>query len=287
MTDANTNTNPNRDHRTDVHLNSQDNINPLLIPLLAAMEAGLNQLFAMDPETFAKLSRFRGQIIAFYITDIDQRLYFFPDDQGVQIICHYEGEPDTIISGSLPAFAKMTVAEENEKTRSVFKGEIQISGDMALGQHFQALFQQLDIDWEEHLSRITGDVIAHSLGNVARGLLGFGKKVSTSLGMDVSEYLQYETRDIASGPEIEHFNQQVDSIRNDVDRAEARLLRLEQMLSANAGQTSDTIETAGKKKPVSQKKTIGGKKSSVKKSTATKTVTQTKPNNSRKKSTKK
>ncbi len=293
MTDANTNTKPNRDHSTDVHLNSQDNINPLLIPLLAAMEAGLNQLFAMDPETFAKLSRFRGQIIAFHITDIDQRLYFFPDDQGVQIICYYEGEPDTIISGSLPAFAKMAVAEENEKTRSVFKGDIQISGDMALGQHFQALFQQLDIDWEEHLSRITGDVIAHSLGNVARGLLGFGKKVSTSLGMDVSEYLQYETRDIASGPEIEHFNQQVDSIRNDVDRAEARLLRLEKMLSVNTGQTSDTTETAGKKKPVSQKtpvsqkKTIAGKKSSVKKSTATKTVTQTKRNNSRKKSTKK
>ena len=212
----------------------QDDINPLLIPLLAAMEAALNQLFAMDPESFARLADFKGRIIAFHITDMDQWLYFFPDKQGMQIISHYEGEPDTVISGSLLAFAKMALAEDQEKTRSVFKGDIKITGDMALGQHFQALFQQLDIDWEEHLSHITGDVIAHSLGNAARGVLGFGKQLFNSLGMDVSEYLQYETRDIASGPEIQHFNQQVDTIRNDVERAEARIKRLEQALAQSA-----------------------------------------------------
>ena len=209
----------------------QGDINPLLIPLLAAMEAALNQLFAMDPESFARLADFKGRIIAFHITDMDQWLYFFPDKQGMQIISHYEGEPDTVISGSLLAFAKMALAEDQEKTRSVFKGDIKITGDMALGQHFQALFQQLDIDWEEHLSHITGDVLAHSLGNVARGVLDFGKQLFNSLGMDVSEYLQYETRDIASGPEIQHFNQQVDTIRNDVERAEARIKRLEQALA--------------------------------------------------------
>ncbi len=206
---------------------------PMMVPLLAAMETGLNQLLAMDPETFQRLARFKGRIIAFDISDINQNLYFFPDEQRIEIVSHYEGEPDTIISGSLLAFSKMALAEEQEKTRSVFNGDIRISGDMALGQNFQALFQQLDIDWEEHLSHITGDVIAHSLGNVARDVFGFGKKMLNSLGMDVSEYLQYETRDIASGPEIQHFNQQVDTIRNDVDRAEARLQRLENALQKN------------------------------------------------------
>ena len=216
----------------DQKVNSpQDDINPLLVPLLATMEAALNQLFAMDPESFARLADFKGRVIAFHITDMDQWLYFFPDAQGMQIISHYEGEPDTVISGSLLAFAKMAMAEDHEKTRSVFKGDIKITGDMALGQHFQALFQQLNIDWEEHLSHITGDVIAHSLGNAARSVLGFGKKLFNSMGMDVSEYLQYETRDIASGPEIQHFNQQVDTIRNDVERAEARIKRLEQALA--------------------------------------------------------
>ncbi len=219
--------------QSEAFSNDRSETSPLMIPLLAAIETGLNQLLAMDPETFQRLGRFKGRVIAFDINDINQRLYFFPDEQGVELLSHYEGEPDTIISGSLLAFSKMALAEEQEKTRSVFKGDIRISGDMALGQHFQALFQQLDIDWEEHLSHITGDVIAHSLGNMARGVFGFGKKMLNSLGMDVSEYLQYETRDIASGPEIQHFNQQVDTIRNDVDRAEARIQRLKNALQKN------------------------------------------------------
>ncbi|WP_198263050.1 ubiquinone biosynthesis accessory factor UbiJ [sulfur-oxidizing endosymbiont of Gigantopelta aegis] len=207
-----------------------DDINPLLIPLLGAMEAGLNQLFAMDPETFARLAHFKGRIIAFHITDMKQTLYFLPDQQGIQIISHYAGEADTVISGSLMAFSQMAMGDEKSKTAAVFKGDISISGDIALGQHFQALFKQLDIDWEEHLSHITGDVIAHSLGNLARGFLGWGKNTLNTMTLDVGEYVQYESRDIASGPEIHHFNEQIDRLRNDVERAEARLSRLLQTL---------------------------------------------------------
>ena len=50
--------------------------------------------------------------------------------------------------------------------------------------------------------------------------------------MDVSEYVQYESRDIASGPEINHFNTQIDKIRSDVDRAEARINRLSETISS-------------------------------------------------------
>ena len=216
-----------------------EDIKPLLIPLLAAMEAGLNQLFAMDPQTFERLKRFNGRIIAFHISDIGETFYFFPDQQGIQIVSHYEGDADTVISGSMMAFARMAMADEKTKTKSVFKGDIKITGDIALGQHFQSLFKQLDIDWEEHLSHITGDVIAHSLGNMARGFFGWGKESLNSLTMDVSEYVQYESRDIASGPEINHFNTQIDQIRSDVDRAEARINRLSKTIS----------KTTEKKKP--------------------------------------
>ncbi len=208
-----------------------EDIKPLLVPLLAAMETGLNQLFAMDPQTFERLKHFKGRIIAFQITDIGETFYFFPDQQGIQIVSHYEGDADTLISGSIMAFARMAMADEKTKTKAVFKGDISITGDIALGQHFQSLFKQLDIDWEEHLSHITGDVIAHSLGNMARGFFGWGKDTLSSLSMDVSEYIQYESRDIASGPEISHFNTQIDQIRSDVDRAEARINRLSKTIA--------------------------------------------------------
>ncbi len=214
--------------------NKLNDINPLMIPLLAALETGLNQLFAMDADSFSLLARFKGRIVAFQLTDLNQTLYFFTDQQGFQIVSHYEGEADTLISGSLIAFARMAMADEKSKTSAVFNGDIKITGDIALGQHFQALFKHLDIDWEEHLSRITGDVLAHSLGNIARSFIGWGKQTINSLSVDVGEYVQYESGDIASGPEISQFNEQIDTIRSDVDRADARLERLLQVTKAQA-----------------------------------------------------
>ncbi len=221
-------------------LPSNTPINPLLLPLLAAMEAGLNQLFAMDPESFARLGRFRDRIIAFNFNDIHQTLYFFPDQQGIQILSHYDGDADTTIAGSLPAFIRMAMASENEKTASVFRGEITIAGDINLGQHFQSLFRQLDIDWEEHLSRLTGDVIAHALGNLTRNALNRGKQTLQLLGQDASEYVQYETRDLVSKPEIDSFNSQVDQLRNDVERAEVRINRLINVQQQSTSKTSNT-----------------------------------------------
>ena len=227
------------------HLPSNEPINPLLAPLLAAMETGLNQLLAMDPETFKRLVRFRGKIIAFHFSDMHQTLYFFPDHQGIQMLSHYDGEADTTITGSLPAFARMAMASDNHKTATVFRGDIKISGDITLGQHFQSLFKHLDIDWEQHLSRITGEVVAHSLGNRARGALAWGRQTFKLLGQDVSEYVQYETRDVASGPEVEGFNAQIDQLRSDVERAEARINRLAsayQEFSLSKTKTSNTTQ---------------------------------------------
>lgn len=44
---------------------------------------------------------------------------------------------------------------------------IMIFGDRALVSRVQAILFNLDLDWEEPLSRITGDVLAHEIGRIA------------------------------------------------------------------------------------------------------------------------
>jgi ubiquinone biosynthesis protein UbiJ len=58
----------------------------------------------------------------------------------------------------------------------------------------------------------------------------FGKwsrSTVNNLGADIGEYLQEERRDVVSGAEIDVFSQQVDRLRDDVDRLEARIHRLQ------------------------------------------------------------
>jgi ubiquinone biosynthesis protein UbiJ len=119
---------------------------------------------------------------------------------------------------------------------------VEISGDAELGQQFSEILEALDIDWEEHLSHFTGDLVAHKLGNVVRGALSWGRQTVDTLGQDVAEYLQEESETVPNQDEAEGFMSQVDVLRTDVDRMEARVKRLENNLAAHHGQQKDNGE---------------------------------------------
>jgi ubiquinone biosynthesis protein UbiJ len=53
-------------------------------------------------------------------------------------------------------------------------------------------------------------------------------------GENLAEYLQEESRDLVSKPELEEFLLGVDQLRETADRVETRLARLEQRLRGPA-----------------------------------------------------
>lgn len=51
--------------------------------------------------------------------------------------------------------------------KDLLDGVVEITGDRALVSHIQSILFNLDLDWEEPLSAITGDIIAHELNRFA------------------------------------------------------------------------------------------------------------------------
>lgn len=107
------------------------------------------------------------------------------------------------------------------------QGAAEVAGDPGVAQDFQRLLDLAKPDWEEELSRIVGDIAAHQLGNLARGLVQWGRKAADTLAQDSGEFLTEESRNIPTRFEIEEFLDEVDRLRDDVDRFAARLERVE------------------------------------------------------------
>jgi ubiquinone biosynthesis protein UbiJ len=105
---------------------------------------------------------------------------------------------------------------------------------MDTGRAFKSLLDNLDIDWEEQLSRVVGDVAAHQVGNVVRSAMAWGKQALDTLGRDAAEYFQEESEDLVRPAEVSEFLDQVDVLRDDAERLAARVNRLEQRLVAHA-----------------------------------------------------
>lgn len=193
---------------------------------LGALEDALNRYIGMDPDVAVFLRPLNGKVIAVNIRGLDWGFFLCPYENGMQLLQEFGGTPDTTLSGSPLALGLMALSDT--PTRNVFSGDVVIEGDVDTGRKLQRFFEKLDIDLEEQLSRVTGDIIAHKLGNLVRGGHAWGKESLDALTMDISEYLQEESRDLPSRVEAEIFFGDVDKIRADGDRLEARVARLRQ-----------------------------------------------------------
>lgn len=202
-------------------------IKPLLI---SAFEVALNKYLSLDEDVAVFLKPLTGKIIAITIQPFNETIYLCPNSENIQLIDYYAGTADTTLTGSLPAFGLMGLS--STPARAFFSGEVQITGDLDVGHQFQKLFAQLDIDLEEQLSHVTGDVIAHKVGLFFRNAGLWQQENFNSLQLNIKEFLQDETQDLPPAPEVNILNEGIDQLKEDLDRLEARINRLDTQLDA-------------------------------------------------------
>jgi len=165
-----------------------------------------------------------GMVAAVRVSNTALAAYFIVDDEAIDVAATSSRDPDVIITGSLLTLASLA---GQSGTTAIRDGTLDISGDAELAGQFQQLLSFARPDIEEELSGIVGDAAAHRLGELARGFGRWGREARSTMGANIREYLQEESRDAPSRYEVEKFNTNVSKLRDDVDRIEARLNRLQ------------------------------------------------------------
>ena len=186
-----------------------------------SIETALNHYISLDPEALARFAPLEGKIIALEIIGLNQTICLFPSADGFLVLSDFDGEADATISGSPIALIKLGLADDPKDL--LFGGEVTLSGDTRLANQFSRLLSQLDIDWEELLAQNVGDIAAHKVGNVLRGVNQWFKRSTGSVSLDAGEYLQEEVHLSPSNAELRKFVRQVDEVREGVDRLAAKI----------------------------------------------------------------
>jgi ubiquinone biosynthesis protein UbiJ len=171
-------------------------------------------------------------VVALNFQPLDIKLFVILTCDGIDLQDDMEVEADTTITGSPMSLAMMGVHESS--TTSLFSGDVKIEGDIELGNQFQAFLENVEVDWEEPLSQITGDVIANQVGNAVRDFSAWLKESSETNGLNVSEYFREEQNMLPSKFEVERFKKNIDELRFSADRLEAKVNRLITKIQKNA-----------------------------------------------------
>ena len=114
-----------------------------------------------------------------------------------------------------------------EGVSGVKRTHAEISGDLDVAERYAKLIKLARPDLEEEVAKWIGDVPAHALGTGVREVGAWLERAAGALRMNTAEYLQEESRVMPAPLEATAHFRDVERLRDAVERAAARLKRLE------------------------------------------------------------
>lgn len=111
------------------------------------------------------------------------------------------------------------------------RSDAELSGQLHVAESFADAFALLAPDLEAELADWVGDLAAHQIALTARDIAGWISRAGEALEQNMAEYLQEESPALAQAPEVDRFNDAVDRLRDDVERAAERLDMLRQRVT--------------------------------------------------------
>jgi ubiquinone biosynthesis protein UbiJ len=200
--------------------------------LLAGVELGLNRVLALDSTALPRLARLSGRVIALDCTAPALQLFILPSGEGLQLAGQWAGEADCRLRA--PAASLLRLATGKDKTAVLHSPQVELDGDSAVLLELAGILQDLELDWEYELSRWLGPVASQLLGSHIRSRANWTGKTLDSLRLNLADYLNEESRSLVGQREADARFAELDRLKLDLDRLDARIERLIQPHKSNA-----------------------------------------------------
>ena len=202
--------------------------NPILGMLGRGLEATLNRVLSLDPETLDALRALddRSITIAFKGSALAMRIAV--DSGQLRVGPAFAGDSQLRVSATPGSLLAMAAARlRGDADAALPPGQGEISGDADLARRIERLASRFEPDFDEAFARAFGDVIGFQLARGFRGALAGVRKSTSRLLRTSFEYLVEESRDLVARPELEQFFDEVDALRERADRLAARVRRID------------------------------------------------------------
>lgn len=188
------------------------------------IETIINHALSLDPNTADYLKKLQEKCLAITILSPQKTLFVLFLETGVKLTLIKPETIDVTIQGPIQAFINLAITKNAHQSAQM---GLSFEGDFNTLEAAQQLFLSLDIDWEEGIAPWTGDIVAHQIGQFARLVKKRRAALLDNTLDSVADYLKEESKILPTPVEVNHFMNQVDILRADVDRLEARLYQLQ------------------------------------------------------------
>jgi ubiquinone biosynthesis protein UbiJ len=187
-----------------------------MIPSPAAR--AINHILAATPLAKERLAKFAGKTAEFQVGPVKVALTVQTTGEVTRAVPQAPRDLEVKMS---PFLLPRLAARDEAAVR-----EVEMVGDAELAHEIAYLAKNLRWDVEEDLSRVVGDIAAHRMVGGAKAAAGYGRDTAERLAAGAAEYWTEEDPMIASRVKVEQFGEEVDQLRDALERLEKRIGKL-------------------------------------------------------------
>ncbi|MEO7062162.1 MAG: SCP2 sterol-binding domain-containing protein [Dokdonella sp.] len=197
--------------------------NPLFNTLGRALEAALNRLVEFDPETRTRIAALDGRALSIDFKSAVPSMRIVVEGDRLCIGPAFEGSSALHVAATPGSLLALAFARGGD---ALAPGRVEIAGDAELARRLEQIATRFAPDFDEAFTRVFGDVIGMKIAQAMRHGLAFVRTSARSMAQDAAEFLTEESRDLVAKTEAEMFFDEVDDLRERVDRLDAHVRRI-------------------------------------------------------------
>lgn len=181
----------------------------------------------LDDQAWHLLTPHIHKIICFHIDHFNP-LYFQVEAKGLKAYTPTELDHINLtFSGPLNGFISMIF------TANRVNGQLHVKGDLECAKALYDSWHHIDLDWERQCAKVVGGDIAQGLSTGLTHCKDWLHQTWQARQEDLSAFLQDEKQLLPTVNEVQTLYDEIDSLRHQVERLEARLRLLNQRLNQN------------------------------------------------------
>ncbi len=193
-----------------------------------ALQIALNRALALDPDTRQALTTLDGRHVDLTLEapSLAMRISVHGESLEVGPVDHREA--DLAVRSSLSGVLAQLplLAKSRGPATAGPAGRVRVAGDAELARRLQQLAKGFDPDWQLPFVRVFGEVLGVQVANTLRSALQHARRGASDLAHTAAEFVTEESRDVVPRGELDAFHDDVDVLRDDVERMAARVQRL-------------------------------------------------------------
>lgn len=187
-----------------------------------AISAGMKAA-DIQPEQLAPMV---GKVLKLRVTDLDLDVWIICGEERWWLATESQENADVELSGTLGSLVETARSLTRPNTPLIFEG-LDIRGSVGVLQTMQKVFQAMDLDWEDVVTKALGPVPAGLLIKTLRAAREQWLTSRESVKRQTQEYLQSEQNTVVTHTTFAHSETRMTALNRQIDRLDARIKRIE------------------------------------------------------------